>query len=131
MREIKEIKFRGKRLNDGRWVYGNLIHKHKESRRPTGIVNVIEYVSTYIVENNFDAGEVDVDPDTVGQFTGAYDKYGKEIWEGDILSCTKYNHKYYVTWDEDNYCWYFTDPNNLCDYEVIGNIYDNPDLITK
>ena len=72
---MREIKFRGKHLDDGTWVYGNLL----------------------AVNNNFASiGEVgaelchykysNVDPATVGQFTGLHEKDGVEIYEGDVLS---------------------------------------------
>ena len=101
-----------------------------------------------------------VDPETVGQYTGLKDKNGKKIFEGDILHIAKISDglgDYYhppldcpvnvvVKWDLCAWIWetlcydklcddkmYITFPNAWCHYEceVIGNIYDNPELIGR
>ena len=68
----------------------------------------------------------------VEQFTGLHDKNGKEIYEGDIV--TDGVGKYKIIYDlklagYQPYCIFRDDPENYC--EVIGNIYENPELLEK
>lgn len=68
-----EIKFRGKRLENKKWLYGDLYHAND-------LTCICDWsIRPYTVEN------FAVDPATVGQYTGLKDKNGKKIWEGDIF----------------------------------------------
>lgn len=125
---MRDIIFRGKRISDGEWVEGYL-------GVDVGGAPVIEYCGTdeYVgdyVEEQF------VNPESIGEFTGLTDKNGVKIFEGDI--CWFYGGDYYSGIWEQNAIVAITDMTddeqthylkNAEYYEVIGNIYDNPELL--
>lgn len=130
---MREIFFRGKRADNGEWVYGNYYHCCGTA-----------YGATFIVVNDF--GFIEVIPHTVGQYTGLTDKNGKKIFEGDII---QYKTEYdvapiysYVVYCADTYDYpafdleqHAYETNGLqsacreCLCEVIGNKWDNPELL--
>ena len=122
---MREILFRGKRIDSGEWVYGNY-----------GFNDTFTEEKHYIFQNK--AWEYSVVPDTVGQFTGLTDGHGKRIFEGDIVRGTdalerglevfgyvsNRDGSFVIVGDLlTHYRW--------LDYklEVIGNIHDNPELL--
>lgn len=123
---MREILFRGKRLDNGEWEYGDFLHKYNFGNE-NGIVDV----ETGIVET--------VDIDTVGQFTGLCGKNNVRIFEGDIVRNCKDGRKYKIVFltDLGKYSFEDCDGFRLCGFErifnyyveVIGNIYDNPELL--
>ena len=132
---MREILFRGKRLDNGEWVYGYYVHIGPVSCQRAYIIP--EYTSAIYVE--------EVDPSTVDQYTGLMDKNGKRIFEGDIVS-TDIARPYFIVEFRDG-CFMFNCNDGGKDYydimlpiledaqteykygEIIGNIHDNPELL--
>ena len=157
---MREIVFRGKRLDNGEWVYGwpfadtadcslkkagKCVCPHDGSK-----YFIVEWVDDY-----HEYEERQVIPNTVGQYTGLKDKNGERVWEGDILHIARiadglggyyqppldYPVNVVVKWDLCAWMWetlcddkrYITFPDAWCHYEceIIGNVHDNPEFIKE
>ena len=129
---MREILFRGKRKDSGDWMYGTVVYPRSiKSKSYTAIVPITDGESVYSMIR-------EVIPETVGQFTGATDKNGKKIFEGDIA---RFDKGFFVVRYSDcrmGFCFDglfgrgcqpgFTTPH--WEYvEIIGNIHDNPELL--
>lgn len=137
---MREILFRGKRVDNGKWIYGDFFQGKKDI--------FIEYWT-----DNKEYRAYEVDPETIGQYTGLEDKNGQKIFEGDILCFTDFdyitniyygivkfgtykspthnviNQGFYVDWQDVKYrsdLGYWANQSSCC---VVGNIYDNPELL--
>lgn len=124
----REISFRGARVCDGQFVNGSLVEVNGECDSNESV----PYIVISYGPDTFDWFEVE--PETVGQFTGMTDKNGTKIFEGDILN-EPFEGKeklYQVFWDEDRFSYlvkngygeYYLD--EMTQYAaIVGNIYDN------
>lgn len=133
---MREILFRGKRVDNGEWIQGDIVQNPVH-----GVVRIVEQKPSY--------KDAEVDSDTVGQYTGLTDKNGRKIFEGDIIHL-EYSQVFFggvyfgeytaeVSYKEG--C-FITDGMNNGDeietplsgfnndeVEIIGNIHDNPELV--
>ena len=157
---MREILFRGKRMDDGEWVEGYLV------KAVGGECMILPVTTEHCGGAEFSEG-YHCDPTTVGQYTGLKDKNGANIFEGDVgdlfgrngkvaQECGPFGIAFMKTIDYDlleskipfnnsaNFCFndnfislwevfwnYEQDDNPLYDVEVIGNITDNPELLEK
>lgn len=138
----REIKFRGKRVDNDEWTYGYLVFSEDY------IFDYSEKIDVpYIIPiDNFnlkDYREYRVDESTIGQYTGLKDKNGKEVYEGDVLNNTAVNFKFIVKFENTKYILqkleYPDDALDMNDYfhriptmfEVIGNIYESEEEDAK
>ena len=135
---MREILFRGKRLDNGGWVEGYLCKTvmHLETFHQNVVVDCIE---VYDGESYLNIVFRNVSANSIGQFTGLRDKNGKKIFEGDILKRTNGNkYVWYVDYKNCAFCANQSNCNYACELgelldqielEVIGNIHDNPELL--
>lgn len=141
---MRDIVFRGKPKNEAEYetlrelseddcengfVYGSLVVSHNKYYICTMALQIRGGISDYITTM------IDVLPETIGQYTGLKDKNGTKIFEGDVVLLKGYDEPYQVVFDESCFQAYSDSVryamDNFYDYEieVIGNIYDNPELL--
>lgn len=131
---MRQIIFRGKRADNGEWVCDNSVLFFSEKTKIYGALN--------------EWREIEVIPETVGQYTGVIDKNGKKVFEGDIIDytwdtlCGGKEHRTYVISYANNEAKFVGDcvignpRHSLPTFEyigergeVIGNIYDNKEIL--
>lgn len=126
---MREILFRGKDPESGEWYYGYYVKRNDGDR------------GSLILEDYFLESYEIVKPETVGQYTGLTDKNGAKIFDGDILEGDLEDRldpgakwRSIVVWG--TFGWMCKgrqtlpmDEFDILEGEVIGNIYDNPELV--
>ena len=130
---MREIKFRGQRVDNGEWVIG-----YYGKRCIDTIDNLITTIQA--IDSLFD---IKVHPETVGQYTGLKDKNGKEACEGDIVKFREHDYLAEIKYYPEHAAFLFDshDPetrNNpdaymlwSDDFEIIGNTTEHPELMDK
>ena len=133
---MREILFRGKRIDNGEWEFGwyEMTPYSRWPLKPTIIPAQKAHEGHY--------EHVEVDPATVGQFTGLLDKNGYKIFEGDIVQYYgTYALEVFIEKGHTKFRWFdavtntkyaqlfFDSDEELGECEVIGNIHDDPELL--
>jgi uncharacterized phage protein (TIGR01671 family) len=146
---MREILFRGKRISNGKWVEGGIMktfHPNFEHENEDAFLKQVPNCYCICAGGK----DIFVEQESIGQFTGLTDKNGKKIFEGDIVKDEYYCNRCGVvsfgkgTFDSGIYCyngWHYEDTDGIVDhnelyvydarfnFEVIGNIHDNPELL--
>lgn len=122
--------FKAKRVDNGKWVKGYFVQTVESS------YIVVPYKHSTICG---EGSVIEIDKSTICQCTGLKDKNGKMIWENDIIiyrDCTE--EKYVIAWEQNKACFEYQqyscsmmnfDELSGCEVEVIGNIFDNQELL--
>ena len=145
---MRKILFRGKRLHDNKWIYGNFVSDCEGNPHIIEPRFFCEDGHHLQYEDNTDT-PVFIIPETVGQYTGLTDKNGTKIFEGDICRFKRFNDVHvgeivfnvttasFIMWYQSIVGAYGEKATHqmllsVCDdIEVIGNIHDNPELLQK
>lgn len=139
--------YRGKSKKTGKWYYGSYLKLNSSAVRPE-----------HFIVSNYSGIMIEVEPETIGQFTGLLDKYNNKVFDGDILLFR--DKLIAVYWDGERFQWMAKEaienpwieyPNKDWNYldlgwiaaepaaigemttPIVGNIYDNPEMykVTK
>lgn len=126
---MRQFKFRGKRKDTGKWLFGDLVRN---------INGEFAIVPPFQMNMNNICSNYEVRPESIGQFTGFFDKNGKEIYEGDMLAWF-YHDKNFITETiffrdgcfmvRDTCCIGYISAMDTSLRVVIGNIHDGQKLL--
>lgn len=135
---MREILFRGKRADNGKWVEGGIC----DYNSGVSIFVVNHYDGSFYEPPHTDLDEIEVIPETIGQYTGLTDKNSNKVFEGDIVKYLwdKKEEIFYIIYNSGEFLmtpikqnqkdiWSIRISKEDQYIEVIGNIYDNPELL--
>lgn len=142
----REILFRGKMIDNGEWIEGFFVQQKEKFYICSNLYQIMDGYSSKNGQHYGFGDFYEVDPETVCQYTGLTDKNGKKIYEGDILKrillpTKRIENVFRVKFVPVKSCFSAIDLNGsdvtfISDYinsnyeiEVIGNIFDNPELL--
>ena len=126
----REILFKAKRVDNGEWVEGYYaIAKDYKGLTQHNILvadNDLGYFKWHVIE-----------PKTLCQYTGLTDKNGKKIWENDVVEILSEDENFKLEWQDDTAQFVMSGDSFVVTFdnywshevEVIGNIFDNPELL--
>lgn len=126
---MREHLYCGKRVDNGKWVEGYYFHDIDKRI----VTTEADYIIGFLYKDDTIMQNIEVVPETVGEYTGLTDKNGVKIFEGDIVEADGYrevvkfeNGCFYPMGAYIARTGYEYDPD---EYEVVGNIHDNPELL--
>ena len=145
---MREILFRAKRVGDGEWVEGYYAMMGKGNLIRHYIVQNCALTGLFEdPEDNMYFNDVEIDPETIGQYTGKTDEDAKKIFEGDIvgfidLYSTESGYSESsclgeVIWSKEECCFHVTNRLSAESWEVldeckvVGNVFDNKELLDE
>ena len=136
---MREILFRGKRKDNGEWVEGYYARKGVDKDTFKHFICVMTFnVNGNTYSSMFYLTDIEVIPETVGQYTGMTDKNGKKVFEGDIVKVENVFVRgiFAVEYSGMGACFIVSCGESRyflggCNSEVIGNIHDNPELLKE
>lgn len=132
---MREILFKAKRIDNGEWIEGNLVFLFPKKVHEAFIIP-IKFGNAFMQLREGDLGFrywYKVDKETLCQFTGLCDKNGNKIWENDILRFTQQDETKIdvIKYNAPIFTYFGLMRWSLYKDEVIGNIFDNPELLQE
>ena len=127
----REILFKAKRKDSGEWVEGYYVYCRKRHY-------ILPVLNKAIGFDEREDEWIEIDPDTICQYTGLTDKNGRRIWENDIVRNEKGDigvvqwfeeHAAFMIWNKTKHYVCYLAENDFSKIEIAGNEFDNPELL--